>query len=145
MGANNTAESTSVVSGRGSDLTIIATRAGWQDVRRGRAPDPKWYDHENMGVASSYEFGRHCAIEWKRCVRETFPAWPARQPMPHAIHEKLRDIALAERDQDIAPAYAFPGARTILRPKHLVNADLRNELIAKGLASLAPEREYFAY
>lgn len=145
MVANNTATGTSVTSGVGSDLTLVATRAGWMDVKFRRAPDPKWLDHADMGVASSYEFGRHCAIEWKRCVRETFPAWPARKPMPLAIHERLRDIALAERDQDIAPSYAFPGARTILRPKHLVNADLRNELIAKRLAALAPEREHFAY
>ena len=126
------------VSGR--SLTAQATYAGWMDCKRGRPFNPKWMDHKFEGVAGSYEFGRHCALEYKMNGLE-FPEWKRGKPMPQEIHDTLRDMALADRNLGRLPTYAFPQALTTLRPEWLVKEDLANELRARNLGAIVENIE----
>ncbi len=133
----NMAASSSVptqVSGR--SLTNQATYAGWMDAKRGRPFNSKWVDHKYEGVAASYEFGRHCALEYKMAGLE-FPEWKRGKPMPQEIHDVLKGLALLDKEMGRLPTYAFPGARTTLRPEWLIKEDLAAELRARNLGALA--------
>ena len=122
----------------GRSLSAQATRAGWMDVKRGRGWNFKWVDHAEPGVSASYEFGRHCALEYKM-ARLEFPEWKAGKPMPQAIHDVLKGFALLDKKMGKLPTYAFPQARTTLRPEWLVKEDLAAELQASGLGVLASD------
>ena len=121
-----------------------ATRAGYLDVKYGRGWSSNWVDHPLPAVAANYEFGRHIALDLRVHLKR-LPAWPAGKPMPAALHDAAKEWALADKEANLPPTYVFPEALTILRPRHLVEADLRNELIARNLSSLAPNSAHETY
>ena len=122
----------------GRSLNAQASRAGWMDVKMRRGFNAKWVDHADPGVSATYEFGRHCALEYGAAGLE-FPEWKAGKPMPQEIHDVLKGFALLDKEMGKLPTYVFPEALTALRPEWLVKEDLAAELQASGLGALASD------
>lgn len=127
-----------------NDPRVVASFEGWHDAWRGRAPNLFWVDHVDPILAAAYQNGRLLAIECRTlCIRP--PGWNQPRQIPPRILALRKALCDAAQAADRTTATLYAGASRGRRPKHLVSADLRNELIAKRLASLAPEREHFAY
>ena len=102
-----------------------AVELGWHNVMLGFP----WREaFRNRASQRNYELGRLAAFEWLRLGN----------PPRLRLAEAIRVFALQSIDWSIAvdTCPAFPNRAR--RPRHLIDADLANELTAAGLVSLAP-------
>lgn len=119
------------------DPRVFAAFTGWHDARLGMPMRLEFVDHKDRGVAAAYHNYRLLLLEARR-VGVRLPGWNSARQMPPAIKALRTALAKVSVAEDKATATLLAGALTARRPAHLVNADLKAELVAKGLASLAP-------
>lgn len=126
------------------DPRAVAAFTGWHDARLGLPMRPEYVDHRDKGVAAAYHNYRLLMLEALR-LGVKLPGWNSARQMPPAVKTlktMLAEIAVAE---DKPTATLLAGALSMRRPTHLIEADLRVELVAKGLASLAPQDSASVY
>jgi len=126
------------------DPRAVAAFTGWHDARLGLPMRPEYVDHKYKGVAAAYHNYRLLMLEARR-LGVKLPGWNSARQLPPAIKAlktMLAEIAVAE---DKPTATLLAGALSMRRPAHLIEADLRVELVAKGLASLAPQDSASVY
>lgn len=120
------------------DKRVLAAFTGWHDARLGLPMRPEYVDHKDRGIAAAYHNYRLLLIEARR-LGIKLPGWNSARQMPKAIKDLkvfLADLSVAD---DRSTATILSGFNTTRRPEHLVKADLRNDMIAKGLESLTPQ------
>lgn len=126
------------------DPRAVAAFTGWHDARLGLPMRPEYVDNKDKGVAAAYHNYRLLMLEALR-LGVKLPGWNSARQMPPAVKTlktMLAEIAVAE---DKPTATLLAGALSMRRPAHLIEADLRVELVAKGLASLAPQDSTSVY
>lgn len=120
------------------DARAAAMMHGYRDAKRGAPYNYRW-DDLGLAPGAAYQNGRMLATELQR-AGYSLPGWPTPQVFPTSLKKMRSMFAATDCERDIAPAFMFAGdVGKRIRPRHLIDADLRNSLIAAGLDALAPE------
>jgi hypothetical protein len=126
------------------DPRVIASFEGWHHALWGAPPALFWVDHPNRILAAAYHNGRLLALEAKTLGIQV-PGWNSPNEIPPRIKALRTALAIRAVEEDKPTATMLSGFMTERRPAHLIEADLRNDLIAKGLGALAQEPKHEVY
>jgi len=120
------------------DVRAQAAFVGWHDARLGLPPRPEYVDHHDKGVLAAYHNYRLLVLE-ARTMGRKLPGWNSATQIPPAVTALKIEMAETAQAQDKTGAMLLSGSMTTRRPAHLVEADLRNSLLAANLGALAAD------